>query len=275
MTKLAILVSTGNPIQDKVLAGAFGTINPAGQFEVANELKGIHLFTLLKPELLGTLGIDMSSGICSVEVADEDLAGVKATMLYALQKSWDANYVAVAGNLEGIAAAAFQAERASVNQAVTAALEKIALPSAVFLLERDVKNLFVYPADNDEYDDEADDSSSSSDDVKVTANEIGSRVLGAWAIAPYVTDMDGLPTEATSNQPGLNYFSAKLVSSLVVYGRAQASVDVLAQLPPAFLHKFELEKNARFATASFHQEPVTIEAPAAQGEGSEEPAPSA
>lgn len=249
MSKLTLITSTGNAQTDKIFKGVFGAIDANGDFDVADELKGIHLFALLTPQGLKEQGIDLTSSVVELEVADADMGAVKATLLSALKDNWLQMYDA-AQVPAGIARAALNAERTSVQRAVDKALDTINVQPKTVVLEAAFSNQTSKFAcfDAEEEDDYGVLSS------YVNASEIVDRA--PWQIAPAVEQatLDALSDRAANSDGAMNFTSGRLVSPTVIYGDNPAAViDFINSLPLELTQLLSVGKDARFVDIEWHE----------------------
>ena len=251
MSKISIIISTGNSQADRIFAGVFGTTSEQGVFEVAPELKEIHLFSMLTPEALAAQGIDLTDNLATIEVAEGNVPAVKATILAGLRDHWLATYDQ-ASVPAGFARAALQAERESVNMAVSKALAKLDLPTNELSLKRTFENINGNPVYGDMEFDE--------DDTCVGQSMSAGDVLskpGVWEVMV----VDGLDTSSlpsTVDTSSMNsYLSGSVLTSMTVFGaqdQCEAVLDAIVQLPSSVRNYFPLASNARFAATDWHQQ---------------------
>lgn len=118
MTRLAFIVSTGDPTTDKVLVGVMGHLSPEYGFTPIEEFKNIPAVSVLTPELLSS----NPDSIFELEVDDSNLPAVKALMASRLQERWEAMYNKAVASMPGraIAHAAIFGERDKVVAACEA-----------------------------------------------------------------------------------------------------------------------------------------------------------
>lgn len=255
MSKVTFITSTGNPRADKIFTGVFGSLNDAGQFEVAPELKGIHLLNLMTPEILAEQGIDLSSSTCTVEVPDEVEMGFKATVLNALSECWNRLY-----DLEnipaGFARAAIDAEKASVSAAVNAAITSMRLVPQYLNISRSFENVVTvegYDHDNPlSFDQIAD---------RVSINAAYLATYHVFAEPWYFTGAkaDAVSSSSTSI---VDYASGTISSQLTVYAEpghteelnVQRVLDAVTSLPRTLLNLFDLAEKSYISNVEFHAE---------------------
>lgn len=264
MSKLAFVTSTGNAQTDRIFNGAFGTIDDAGNFQVAQELKTIHLFALLTPATLEAQGIYLSQSVFEIEVADADLPGIKATMLNALRSQWLDIYALASGLPAGLGRAALEAERETVRKNVDDSIEALNVQPSMLKLEAPFQNYLGSPCyrgdeDEDEYEgDDVPDNAAIAHASKVVSSQWA--VTTVAAAAPTV-DADGVWTPARllsntceTSDTRMNYISGSVVSTVTMYGdNPGATAAFINGLPDVLQQKLSLSRNARFNEVEWHE----------------------
>lgn len=264
MSKLAFVTSTGNAQTDRIFKGAFGTIDDAGNFQVAQELKTIHLFALLTPAALKAQGIDLSGSVFEIEVADADLPGIKATMLNALRSQWLDIYALASGLPAGLGRAALEAERETVRKNVDDSIEALNVQPSMLKLEASFHNHFGVPCYiGDENEDENEEDYAPNNAARAHASEV---VSSQWAVttvaaAASTVDTDGVWTPARwlsdtceTSDTRMNYISGSVVSTVTMYGdNPGATAAFINELPDVLQQKLSLSRTALFNEVEWHE----------------------
>lgn len=281
MSKIAFITSTGSYQADRIFVGAFGTVCDQGNFEIADELKGIHLFNLLTPASLKAQGIDLSSNLHVVDIEEPAGAGLRATVLSALRNRWLSIYDQQSLP-PGLAKAALESERTMVDQAITKAIEKTGLQFFPIQIERAFEDVHVqrrYADDEDE--------SSGADDFYINPRAIALNTASnapTWLIAPTSVATDAMHKEARRDA-SFNYASGELVSEISIALPSWAQLPeifrAIRQMPGSLLEEMGVVENAKFSTVEWHDSPRQVAGEAAAPNaisdepGAENPAPSA
>lgn len=267
MTKIAFILNAGRPDANLIFAGAFGAIAADGSFEVAQDLKNIHLFNLMTPQALAAEGINLAESVHEVEITDSAAPALRATMLHALKGQWLAIYDQQ-NQQPGFARAALQAERAMVAAAVEKSIADIGLPMSSVNIERMFTDAHASRKYGDE-DDEAQDGDvygEGSDvivGVYVDAVALGRNVApGApgWAVTSEAVDLSVLEARAETTTVA-NYASGRLVSSMTVFGageEAAAVAQALLAMPPELMNRLSILQNARVASVDWYDSPKLL-----------------
>lgn len=271
--KLAIVQSTGNHQVDKIFAGVFGQVHD-GIFHVAEELKKIHLFSLLTPEALKAQGIDLSDNVFELEVPDDAVTGVKSTLLHGLKASWMKAYTE-APVQAGFAKAALDSEAQMVRLAVEQAIQgyDLGVPAELPIMEQSFNSARThirYGENDDESDDYSDDVILGAYlDAKHLATR-GNLSGTAWTpAAPGLAEFDSLPERSETDQVH-DYASGVVQLDLQVFaaeGHGSAVAACLLQLPPEILGRLDCVRSARFASCEFHADNRNVMAPQADEAG--------
>ena len=270
MSKLAFVTSTGNAQTDRIFKGAFGTIDDAGNFQVAQELKTIHLFALLTPAALKAQGIDLSGSVFEIEVADADLPGIKATMLNALRSQWLDIYALASGLPAGLGRAALEAERETVRKNVDDSIEALNVQPSMLTLGASFHNHFGVPCyigdeNEDGNEDENEEDYAPDNAARAHASEVVSSqwvvtTVAAATAAPTV-DTDGVWTPARplsntceTSDTRMNYISGSVISTVTMYGdNPGATAAFINELPDVLQQKLPLSRNATFNEVEWHE----------------------
>lgn len=281
MQTINIIISTGSTQTDKIFKGVFGEIDNAGNFQIAPELKGIHLFNLLTPEALAQQGIDLSSNVASIEIDENNASAVKATLMHVLRSSWLQTYDQVAVPA-GFAKAALDAERAGVDNAIQKAINDLNLQKLDVQVEATFANhpsRVVYGDDDgDEYGGISD-----SDSLTISAPEVGR--TSQWRASSQPMDSTQMPAEAEASNTVLDYASGSLVGNMAVYGSGVGEVaevvDAVNRAITQLGGHHQFVEDAKFVTLNWHAYmPTAVAAPAlpldpAEADSDATPAPSA
>lgn len=274
MTKIAFIAATGSAQADTIFVGAFGAINDEGNFEIAQELKGIHLFNLLTTDGLKAQGIDLGKSICMVDIEDSAAPALRASVLEALRGRWLSIYDAQSLP-PGLAKAALEGERTSVDRAVTKALADIGLPTLSVQVVRAFEDAHVrthYETDG------------------YYINPEGIALNQAPTAAPWLINANRVPTEALSEHAdsavSANFAAGQLISEITVAGSwadLPAVFAAVKMMPAQVLEDFGFAKNAKFQSVEWYdtprqrpsQEVPTQDTPAGDEPTSNDPGPSA
>lgn len=254
MSKIAFITSTSDYRTDKIYTGVFGSLNAAGQFEIAPELKGIYLFNQMTPAMLAEEGVDLSSSIHTADVPEEVVMGVKATLLNAFKESWlnvyDQKQVPA-----GFAKAALEAEKESVRIAVEKAIENMGLVAQNLNLSRPFVNVHTtgkYSAD-DEYE-------SDEEPIGVEVNASNLALLSGPGQHQWALSAEGVSAVSASSTAVTDYASGIVNSKLTVYAEpdhteelnVQRVLDAVFSLPAVLLGRLPLAANAFISAVEFH-----------------------
>jgi hypothetical protein len=284
MKNLQIITSTGNGQADKIFKGVFGEIDEQGSFQIAPELKGIHLFNLLTPEALAQQGIDLSRNLVVIGIDEKDESAIKATLMNVLRGSWLKTYDQV-DMAPGFAKAALDSERAGVDKAIQAAIDGMNLQR----LDVQVEAAFVnqpstYGDDyGDDYGDEGEDSGG--DRLTISAADIARQVQ--WKMSTTPADSATAAASIQSSNTSNDYATGQIVGEMTIYaagvGQASAVVAAVNQAVAALGGQHQFVKEPMITAAQWHPyTPVQAAADAsaesietAESIGDVEPAPGA
>lgn len=243
MKRIVFITSTGNSQADRIFIGAFGRTDENGQFEIAPELKAIHLFALLTPKALAAQGIDLSQSSVTLEVPDEMEAAVKATMVNGLRSHWLETYSESTANMgPGIAKAALEQERAMVDTSVLQMIAATNLPSHGVVLESKFTNL----------------AGAGWAPLTMSAKQVVQENRGAvWAVSEQPNGLAPLMAESQNQNPNTSYASGVVASAITVYAADDAQkaavTDMMIGLPAVLRSRVIDGSNAHLVNIEWHQ----------------------
>lgn len=251
MKLIHIITPTGNYQIDTIFAGVHGEVNASGQFEIAPELKAIHLFNLFNPKMLEDQGIDIMSNLAPINVNESDVPAFKATLMSSLRNRWLSAYEGLP-MVGAFARAAVLQERTMVDAAVTSFLDGLNLPQKLVNVERKFENIVTRLT----FDDEGgDDGYNDMTGAELGVSDVLNSNSGAWkfASAPFTGVALG---QVSTGLKDMHYATGSLVGMLNVHGHDEqinGLLDALSQLPKGLRPAVE---NVGFAAIEWHQEPV-------------------
>lgn len=279
MGKIAIIQDTGNSRVNSIFKGVWGKFE-GGVFNVAPELKAIHLLNLLTPQTLAASGIEfLGDAITEVEVPESVAPGLIATLAKCVADKWDKTYVATTDGLglqSNLASAAIAAERANVASTMQNILEGYmqsqCLSPANVLLEANFED---YPGDAI-YSDGDGDGDGDVEGYSASAKAVLSSQGFQWQLA---VTANAAPSEVKpyieSSDLVAPMLSGKLDVQLNVYGADQDNrmsvAEAVASLPKSLRAIFLETSEVSFKDALWHAEQLVqndtpvLEAPGVGG----------
>ena len=259
MGKIAIIQDTGNSQVNSIFKGVWGKFE-GGVFNVAPELKAIHLFNLLTPQAMAASGIELGAdAISEVEMSENAAPGLIATLAKCVADRWDKTYATALNGFgqANIASAAVAAERANVASTMQNILEGYTqsqgLSPANVLLEANFED---YPGDAI-YSDGDGDGDGDVEGYSASAKAVLSSQGFQWQLA---VTANTAPSEVKPYIESSNLvapmLSGKLDVQLNVYGSDQDNrmsvAEAVASLPKSLRAIFLETSEVSFKDALWH-----------------------
>lgn len=263
MSSISFVTQTGNSQTDKIFVGIFGVNDPVKGFEVASDLKGIHLFTLLTPKALARMGVDISKSLVTIEIGDETIPALKATMLLALKDRWLSTYDArLQGENPDVGTALVVEEREQVEAAVVAAIEALNVPRADVQVQAEFKNVAPECYDEDYL----------APPNELYATEVLRSRLGDMTVRSEKLDLSTLTTSSIKLGNAACEADGTVVTEMTLFGQPHQFPEVLAalgQLPAQLVEATSLCKNAHFVGQINWHAPTPVDTAAVDAAGAQ------
>lgn len=251
MSRIAIITVTGNPQVDHILAGVIGHLNSSGGFDPIEEFKQIPLISGMTPEVMNALSQEtgVTPGILEIEVADEHLAGFKATVANNLLSRWISAYDEALANIpDGFARSAVNGEIAKVRAGCVAAIGNQV--ESIQQIHKPFENVNGLPKYSDV--DDLGDGDGEIVAFYLTAIEAIASTKSPWLVPAVVPAFDELYTDLVTENIALSSASGRLAQQVSIFGDSRAMVDVLNQVPLNLQKLLVKAEPPRFFSTTWH-----------------------
>lgn len=232
MTRIAIIVSTGDSRVDSLLRGVMGKLSKTGAFEPIDEFKNIPVISGMTPELMSAM-VDPSSGtpgIVELDIDDINLSAFKALMAGKLLTGWERSYASVMDRAPaGLAGAALAGELAKVRAGCEACTNVFQGPAPLICVSRPFANVEC----EDDYDDGEFDFSITR---QLRASDVLQSATSKWVafdstLEPAVDGPFTFQASAGTRVQNESHASGVAALQLPYHGDSEGLASILNQLP--------------------------------------------